>query len=344
MPTCEFYTDAGRDAWQRYITASGDCGIYHDIGWKHAIERAYGHKTPYLIARTNGNVTGVLPLVLTRSRLFGSALTSLPFLDFAGISADDAASAEALLVSAAELGERHAVDYVEFRQREPLEPDLETSTHKVLMTLSLAPDEDSVWSNLSSERRNRVRRALKSGLSVEEADGSRLNEFYDIWVRNMRDLGSPPHSKNFFQQVLDAFSGRSSLLMVCHDGRYIGAALALFSHDTMVVPWVSSLRQHFKLYPNNILYWEAMRIAVGKGIKTFDFGRSTEGSGTYQFKQRWGAVPTTLYWQRLPIRQGAAVEAPSTDGKYQRAVEIWKKIPVPVTRWIGPALRKNITA
>lgn len=344
MSICDLYTDADRDDWQSYVVGNPHCGIYHDIGWKRVVEEAYGHEAPYLLARRHGVVTGVLPLVLTRSRLFGAALTSLPFLDYAGIAADDDGSAAAMLERASDLGRDKAVDYVELRQLQPLSADLETSTHKVLMTLALGPTEESVWTGLSSERRNRVRRALKSGLSVEEADSSLLNDFYDIWVRNMRDLGSPPHSKSFFERVLDAFSGRSSLLMVRHDGKYIGAALSLVSRDTMVVPWVSSLREHFKLYPNNILYWEAMRIAVGKGIGTFDFGRSTQGSGTFQFKQRWGAAPATLHWHRLPIGQGVAVEAPSTDGKYHRAVEIWKRIPVPVTRWIGPLLRKNITA
>ena len=86
------------------------------------------------------------------------------------------------------------------------------------------------------------------------------------------------------------------------------------------------------------------RIAVGRGIETFDFGRSTRDSGTFQFKQRWGAAPTTLHWQRLNLRGDGSMEEPTSDGKYQRAVEIWKRIPVPVTRWIGPALRKNITA
>lgn len=344
LPVCGFCSDADHGDWQTYVSASPDCGIYHHIGWKRVIEEAYGHQTFYLMTRAGGRVTGVLPLVMTRSRIFGSALTSLPFLDFAGVVADDDRSAQVLLDSAVELGRTHAVDQVELRQVKPLTTELPTSTHKVLMTLELDDDEDTVWSSLSSERRNRVRRALKAGLSVEEADASRLDEFYDIWTRNMRDLGSPPHSKRFFERVLAGFSGSSSLLMVCHEGSYIGAALALFSDSTMALPWVSSLRSHFKLYPNNILYWEAMRIAVRKGISIFDFGRSTDGSGTYEFKQRWGAAPTPLHWHCVSLANTPEMPAPSGGDSYQRAVEIWKRIPVPVTRWIGPALRKNITA
>jgi predicted N-acyltransferase len=200
-----------------------------------------------------------------------------------------------------------------------------------------------MWRTLSSERRNRVRRAGKAGLSVELAGASELPLFYDIWTTNMRDLGSPPHARALFDHVLRLFPEQHVLLLAKHEGRTIGAALALWWKDTIAVPWVSSLREYFNLYPNNILYWEAIRWAIGRGLRTFDFGRSTRDSGTYEFKLRWGAVPTPLNWQFLPVR--GTVPAPvAEDNKFGLAVEVWKRIPVGVTRVIGPVLRKNITA
>jgi len=343
MLTCDVLTDETTRAWQEFASTRSGCGLYHQLAWRDVIAGAYGHRAPYLVAKRNGAVSGILPLVLTASRLFGRSLTSLPFLDFAGIVADDDESRDALLAKAQELGRELRVDYIELRQVQPVGAGLATSTHKVLMTMPLAATEDAMFRGLSSERRNRVRRATKAGLSVELAAPTELPVFYDIWTRNMRDLGSPPHSRSFFDHVLRGFPEQHALLLAKFEGRTVGAALALFSKDTIAVPWVSSLREYFNLYPNNILYWEAIRLAIDRGLRTFDFGRSTHDSGTYEFKLRWGAAPTPLHWQFLPVRGPAPVPV-AEDNKFRLAVEVWKRIPVGVTRMIGPVLRKNITA
>jgi FemAB-related protein (PEP-CTERM system-associated) len=342
MLTCEVVRDAEGEDWQGFAARQAQCGLYHHIGWKRVVEDAYGHYAPYLIARTGGRVTGILPLVAVRSRLFGASLTSLPFVDHAGVAAVDDASRDALVAKAVETARELRVRYLELRQSVPLSPELETATHKVLMTLPLPGDADAMWSSLSSERRNRVRRAQKAGLTVEVAGAARLPQFYDIWTRNMRDLGSPPHSQDFFASVMRHFAQNAVILLVQHEQTYIGAALGLFWKDTFSVPWVSSLREHFQLYPNNALYWDAIRFAIGKQIKTFDFGRSTRGSGTYEFKQRWGARENALNWQFVAIRGTAPV--PTEESSRRLAVRLWKRLPLAVTRVVGPALRKNITA
>jgi FemAB-related protein (PEP-CTERM system-associated) len=340
---CEILRDADGEAWQAYAESRPGCGLYHHLAWKAVVENAYGHRMPYLVARQSGRICGVLPLALTRSRIFGSALTSLPFLDHSGVVADTQDARVALAERARELGVEFGVDVVELRQLEPVDESYPTSTEKVLMTLELTGDEDSMWSALPSERRNRVRRAGKQGLTVEAAGAEALPVFYDIWTHNMRDLGSPPHSRRFFDEILRRFEGLSSLFLVMHEGRPIGAALALHWKGLVTVPWVSSLRDYFKLYPNNILYWELMRYAIARGITTFDFGRSTRDSGTYQFKARWGARPKPLAWQFLHAGAGSSAGG-GTSAAFDLAIEVWKRLPVALTRWIGPALRRSITA
>jgi FemAB-related protein (PEP-CTERM system-associated) len=211
------------------------------------------------------------------------------------------------------------------------------------MKLELPDDEDSLWAALPSERRNRVRRARKEGLSVEIGDAAMLDTFYDIWSRNMRDLGSPPHSRAFFKCILEEFPESSRLIFVMHEGNTIGAALAMVWNGVMSVPWVSSLRKYFGLYPNNILYWEALRLAVSMGCSTFDFGRSTVDSGTYQFKLRWGAVPTALNWQFFAVNDSPIPQSTGSEG-FGLAIEIWKRLPLFLTNAVGPSIRKNITA
>jgi FemAB-related protein (PEP-CTERM system-associated) len=210
--------------------------------------------------------------------------------------------------------------------------------------LALPSDEDQLWRRLSSERRNRVRKARKAELSVELGGEEVLPVFYRIWAENMRDLGSPAHGYAFFAEILRIFSSTAKIILVKHQGQSIGAGLCLYSKGMLTLPWVSSLRKHFSLYPNNILYWEAMRFALRQGCRVFDFGRSSRDSGTYKFKTRWGAVPQPLHWQ-FKFFGGEESGFPATDGvKYRWAAGIWKRIPVAVSKIIGPRIRKNITA
>lgn len=343
MTTTRICTDEDSALWQAYVETRPACGIYHHFGWKRVLEGAYGLSTYYLVAEDGGAVTGILPLALIRSRVFGSSITSLPYVDFAGIVADSAAARDELVRRSRELARENSMRFVEFRQLEALPGDLSDATHKVLMTLEVGDDESALWSRLSSERRNRVRRATKTGLGFEVGGAEALADFYDVWSRNMRDLGSPAHSIGFFRAVLENFPGHAHLFFVTHEGRRIGAALAMDWAGTLHVPWVSSLRDSFRLYPNNLLYWEAMRFAVARGLGVFDFGRSTVDSGTYEFKARWGARPSTLHWQTLAVDGAAVPSAEAADG-FRLAIEIWKRIPVSLTRLIGPSIRKNITA
>lgn len=343
MITCELYEEIDHYAWQEYVSTHPSSGIYHHIGWKSVIEDAYGHTALYLIAKNNNEVIGILPLILIKSRIFGSSLTSLPYLDHSGIIADDTSIQHLLIEKAHKLGQKYAVDHLELRQLKISEGNFSNYSEKVLMIMELEANEEDLLKRLSSERRNRIKRAKKSGLSVEITDSSKLHIFYEIWTNNMRDLGSPPHSLLFFKNILHNFNEQCTILLVKTDGVYIGAALALHWKDTITIPWVSSLRKYFKVYPNNILYWEAMRFAISQNIKFFDFGRSTHGSGTYEFKKRWGAIARPLHWQYLAVGNNKSLPI-KNENKYKFAVEIWKKLPVQITRVVGPSLRKNITA
>ena len=46
--------------------------FFHLAGWRRVIETAFRHRTYYLMAERDGAVTGVLPLTLVKTRLFGT--------------------------------------------------------------------------------------------------------------------------------------------------------------------------------------------------------------------------------------------------------------------------------
>ena len=68
---------------------SGVDSLCADPRWLLALRDGLGH-TPYLLeAEVDQSTVGSLPLALVKSRLFGRFLVSLPYLNSAGVIAED---------------------------------------------------------------------------------------------------------------------------------------------------------------------------------------------------------------------------------------------------------------
>jgi len=333
-----------RDLWDDFVFSQDRAQYSHLFGWKSVIEEAYGHTCPYLMAVDRDAVLGVLPLSVVKSRLFGSSITSLPFLDTAGVLATREDVRDALVGRASALAAEQRVDYLELRQTEQLAGKFRVDTRKASLTCKLESTVEGMWDALPSERRNRVRKARKAGLQVEIGGAETLPRFFAVWSRNMRDLGSPAHSPEFFRLVLGAFPDSVSVLLVHRGELDIGAAIIVAFKGVLSVPWVSSLRAHFALHPNDELYWEAMKLAQGRGCKLFDFGRSTIDSGNYTYKMRWGAEATPLFWHYRSIEGRTAALVTGERPGISLVVEAWKRMPIALCNWLGPLVRKSLTS
>jgi lipid II:glycine glycyltransferase (peptidoglycan interpeptide bridge formation enzyme) len=108
------------------------------------------------------------------------------------------------------------------------------------------------------------------------------------------------------------------------------------------VPWASSLREFNPICANVLIYWQMVRFAVEHRFRTFDFGRSTPGEGTYHFKKQWGAQPRELVWEYWTARDRPIPELNPKNPRYARAIRVWQRLPVAVTTLVGPALVRNI--
>ena len=329
-------SDQGR--WNNFVRTSPDSTVCHLHAWKKVIEQAYGHRTFYLAATDESGIQGVLPLVLTRSPLFGTHLTSMPYLDYGGILADHDTAKRALLERGREIAVAEKAT-LNLRYREEPGLGLPTSPGRVTMLLELGSSEADLWARLPSERRNRIRKGRTNGLVASFHGQEGLRAFFHVFARNMRDLGSPVHALEFFQSILEHMNEQATILLVRDGQRTIGAAMCLFYRETMSIPWVSSLRSHFHRCPNQILYWEAMRYGVANGYRLLDFGRSARGDGTFEAKRQWGSHPHELHWTYQSLESGRPAEPSHNRATVMR---LWRRLPVPLATVMGPWIRKGL--
>jgi serine/alanine adding enzyme len=328
-----------RGDWDQFVTSRGDEAGYHSWNWRRVFENAFGHRCVYLIARHANGVAGVLPLVQIKSRLFGNTLTSLPFLNYGGVMADAAETAEALIARARHEAEARQCGHVELRHVSAQFPDLPSKRHKVSMRLPLGPN---MWDGLDRKVRNQIRKAEKSGLEIERGGVELVPEFYRVFARNMRDLGTPVYSRRLFEEVARAFPDRSQLHVIRLKGEPVAAGFTYRTPQMVQLPWASSIREFNSLCPNVLLYWDAIQYAHSLGAPVFDMGRSTPNEGTYKFKAQWGAQPVPLHWEYQLLTPGDVPNVSPANPRFQLAISLWQKLPLALTTRVGPMIVRVI--
>jgi len=329
-----------------YALAGGPAPLSRDPAWLSVLESAFGHEIYALEAVDGERTCGFLPPAYVRSLLFGRFLISLPYLNSNGVLADDDEARGRLIDRAVQLADELRVRYLELRHEQKVEHAALTGAlaSKCHMRLALPEFPGPLWEGLSGKVRNQVRKAEKSGLTAVCGGEELLPEFYSVFSRNMRDLGTPVYGAELFANALRQFPSDAELFVVRAERTPVAAALLLHGKGVTEVPSASALRQYNSTCANMLLYWKLLERAVERGQAVFDFGRSTIDGNTYRFKKQWGAMPAPAVWQYYrPGGEAAGADDPRPENpRYKRLIRIWQRLPVRLTRWIGPSIVRRI--
>jgi FemAB-related protein (PEP-CTERM system-associated) len=338
--------NARREAeWQTYIEGAPHASLYHALEWREVLQRAFGHRSWYLMAQDNGRTRGVLPLVEMKSSLFGHFFVSLPFLDYGGILADTPECEAALATAAADLAAKRGAHHIELRQSfaaaRCAEAGWKLRQHKAALVIPLNVDLDTRWAGLSSRLRGKVRKAEKSGATFSIGTAEELDDFYRVFGLNMRDLGTPVYSPAFFENVL-RFAKDATVLLVRREGCPAAGAIAVRRGDRVELPWICSDYSQSSFSVNEYLYWNAIRWAFNSGARELDLGRCSIDGGTYRFKMQWTPEVRPLFWYYWLAPGNELPELSANNPKYALAVRCWKKMPLALANRVGPWIVRNI--
>lgn len=334
----ELKDDSGAQAWERFVETHEECGNYHRWGWKQVIERSFRWPTFYLMAENDGRVCGILPLVWQKSRLFGSFFTSLPFVNSGGVVAETHEAKEALVAQAVNIAKRNGAKYLELRQRTDPGLSLPTKTHKVAMVLPLQANSEAMMAALPHKVRTDLRKSIKTGLEAQFGGAEFLDIFYDVFAKNMRELGTPVYARKLFAEIFEAFPNDTYICVVRYQGKPVAVSFLSEYKGAIEALWSSSLYNFSHLKPNMFLYWSILCFAGAKGFRIFDFGRSSVGSGTHRFKKQWGTTEIPLHWAYWVPEGSPLPELNNENPRYQMAIRIWQKLPLPITKLMGPPI------
>lgn len=337
-----------RHKWDEFVHSHPNSAPYQLFGWTKAVEEAYSFKKINLISEKNGFVSGVLPMTLFKIPLKKPVLISLPYCDLGCLLTENSSTEEALFNYAIKTAKEINASSIELRGQvsqsllDKCSFPFSKRENKVRMLLSLPGTSKELWEGFKSKLRSQIRKAEKNGLHFEIAN-HKTDDFYAVFSRNMRDLGSPVHSKEWIQQIIKQLGNDVILGLVYHQDMAIGAGLIVKTGRKVSIPWASTLRFYNRLNPNMLLYWGFLEYAADNNCNLFDFGRSTPGGGTYRFKTQWGAQPQPLIWQTIYLHGSPSSPTHSSNGKMRIYQErIWQKLPLSFVNAVGPKVRKYI--
>ena len=325
------------------IEQADELSLGRSLRWLTVLERGLGHR-PYLFeARHAGKTVGVLPLAYVSSRLFGRYLVSLPYVNSFGVNANHKATADALVDAAVELTDELDVRHLQLRHEVELNHSAlsESLKSKVLMQLALPSTTDELWSQFRPKVRNQIRKGQDQPFDVSWGSTEQLDDFYSVFSRNMRDLGTPVFPKRLFVNILEQFPDEAEFCVVRDGERSIAAGLLVHGEKRTEVPSASSLREYNKTNANMLMYWHLLQRTVERHQEIFDFGRSSIDGNTFRFKKQWGAQPVPTAWQYY-IRSGTVGDVRPDNPKYELAIDVWRRLPVSLTRIVGPVIARGI--
>lgn len=325
--------------WNDFVLDCPDAGFFHRAEWKTVIENAFALPTHFLYAEAGGRIEGVLPLAEMRGWVFGYALVSLPYGVHAGIAAITERARLALDCAARKLAARLGVDYLEYRNRRRQHPDWPCDTSYSLFKTSLVHNAGRDLMTIPAKRRSMVRKASRAGLASALDCG--IDDFFGAYSDSMQRLGTPVFPKRYFAALKAEFGNDCEILTVRKDTRIVAAAMSFVFRDETTPYYAGGTFEARALAGNDFMYWELVRRAAERGIRVFNAGRSRVGSGSADFKELWGFVPETLYYEYHVLRGRPPLRDPN-DARYRLLVTCWKRLPLAVANRLGPVLSRNL--
>jgi FemAB-related protein (PEP-CTERM system-associated) len=301
----------------------------------------FKHDTHFLYAHEGGRISGVLPLAHVKSTLFGNALVSLPFAVYGGVASNDEAAAVALEDAAQALARRLGVDHLELRQMQRRHEGWPAQDLYVTFRKAILPEEEANMLAIPRKQRAMVRKGIKNGLKSEIDPG--VDRFFALYADNVHRHGTPALPRRWFQELQRVFAGDCEVLTVTGpEGRLLSSVLSFHFRDEVLPYYAGDDFAARDLAANDFKYWELMRRSCARGCRTFDYGRSKQGTGPYAFKKNWGFEPAPLNYEYRLYKRDRVPQNNPANAKYKLMIETWRRMPIGLANWLGPFVVRSL--
>ncbi len=156
--------------------------------------------------------------------------------------------------------------------------------------VDLRADEAALWADLRKKWRQYVSKARNAGITVVDATGDRLPEFYRIYRETALRAGFLIRTEAAYRDVWNAFApARQARLLFAQapDGEALATLFLVRCGSRVVEPYGGMTEAGGSSRANYLLKWEAIRTSRAAGATTYDLWGLATG-GIAHFKTGFG--------------------------------------------------------
>ncbi len=171
---------------------------------------------------------------------------------------------------------------------------------KYNFVLDVTPSEEELLKNMKQKTRYNLRIAEKRGVEVL-IDNSPVafQRYLELTKETTDRQGFYAHTPSYHKKMWDVLSraGMAQIITATYGGKIITTWILFKFGDTLYYPYGASSREHREVMANNLVMWEAIRLAKKWGCKYLDMwgalGPSPDKNdpwyGFHKFKEGYGA-------------------------------------------------------
>lgn len=157
-------------------------------------------------------------------------------------------------------------------------------------------DDETLLKNITTKKRNQIRKGLKASFIVRESllSENNIDWVYNLYISNMNRHGTKPKSKIFFEKLINY---NSSIINILSPNKALVATNVLVEAFPYCKVQFSLSDPSFWSYNvNDRLYFETIKAISKRGFKFLDFGPSLSTDLSHiNFKLQFGAKQYQIF-------------------------------------------------
>ena len=163
-----------------------------------------------------------------------------------------------------------------------------TNQPQCSMLINLTPDEETLLANMNKTTRYNIRYSARKGVTVREATGADLQDFYQILQQTGRRAEFPVRPQTYYHQEWHIFAplNRLKLFLAMYEGKLLAGRMVAMFEGNAATLHSASAGSAKKLKPNELLMWECIRWAKAQGCTTYDVWGIPNEVGEHHYKNK----------------------------------------------------------
>ncbi len=330
--------------WDDLVLSTPGYSIFHSAAWAKVLYETYKYQPHYFSFIKDDKLFALAPMMEVRSGLTGLRGVSLPFSDYCSVIVSDKIQFKDVFRSIVEFGKESKWKTLEFRDGNYFDAKIAPSSFFYGHTLKLGADVEQIFSNLRSNTKRNIKKAIREGVNVKFSNSlDAIKNYYRMHSSTRKKHGLPPQPFRFFEKIYDHLisMNRGFVVLAYYNEKCIAGAIFFHFGAKAVYKFGASDMKYQLLRANNLVMWEAIKWYAEHDYKTFSFGKTEpENDGLRQFKQGWGAEEQMIKYFKYDLTKDTFIRTKEQLTGFHN--KIFRKMPIHLLRLCGALIYRHI--